>query len=314
MIFGLDLLAGAKYQKEAIACLPAGWALGGFDNTFGDFLPVAKNALIKGCPHVRIHMLWSDSHTFGDRDIPKIKRIAEKWEKVAKAYPNSVIELSPFCEHNLKNPDKYLDIVQNSAPSCSIVNTPWRGSLSRKYKNEIHGDHSKPGGSYNYSYDGTNCVDENVTKDKQTHANAEVFFFWHVRFNLKWSMKDTTPRPQRTARPSKDLIKSIVYLARDKGPVSVPRKWLIKSHSEKHDAMDQKGDKLLIITPIRTQEITLKRNGKVIARLPYYAQFSEGGYRHYARTMGYKIGQVEIWIGNKQYGTCDCGFRDPVYR
>lgn len=314
MIFGLDLLGAAKYQKEAVAGLPKGWALGGFDNSFGDFLPVAKSALINGCPHVRIQMLWSDSHSFGDSDIPRIKRIAEKWERVAKAYPRSVIELSPFCEHNLKNPDKYLDIVQNSAPSCSIVNTPWKGSLSRKYKNEIHGDHSKPGGSYNYSYDGTNCVDSDVTADKAKHAGCEVFFFWHVRFNLKWSMKDKTPRPLRSAKPSKDLIKSVVYLARDKGPVSVPRKWLIKSHAEKHDADDLKGDKLLIITPERASEIVLKRDGKVIARLKYYGTFDGGGFRHYAKTMGFKIGQVEIWIGNKKFGSCDCGFRDPTFR
>lgn len=330
MIYGLDLLASAKYKNVAVKHLPKGWALGGFDNTFGDFAPVAKAVLKKGCPLIRVQMLWSDTHSFGDKDIPKLKKIAKKYEQLANQFPSAIIELSPFCEHNLQNPDKYLDIVKDIAPSCIPVNTPWKGALSKKYKNEVHGEHKKPAGAhavngFNFSFDGTNCVDEDVESYKDEYEECDVFFFWHPRFNLKWSMKDTTPRPQRKAKPSPELVQSIVYLGTPKGQVSVKKFWLVKSHAEKHDAGDLKGDKLLIISPLQAEKILLKAaNGKVVETLNYYGTFEGGGYRYYSKRFGYQIAidafsltksnLCEIWVkGNKQ-GVCNPGFRDPTYR
>lgn len=313
--YGLDLLAGAKYPKVAAQSLPKGWALGLFDNTFGDSMPAAKRAIKQGCEHIRVHLLWSDSHTFGDKDLPTINKLAKRWEKLAKQNPEVVIELSPFCEHNISKPDKYLDAVQAVAPSCVPVNTPWKGGFSKKYKNEIHGStHKKPSGPYNFAFDGQNAVDSDVEAIKKKFGDAEAFFFWHPRFNLKWSMKDTTPRPKRTAKPSKKFVNSISYLATDKGATSIPKSWLIKSHAEKHDAKDLKGDKLLIISPIKANAITLKRGGKVIATLKYFGTFDGGGFRYYSTKMGFEIGVVEVWIGSKKYGVINAGFRSAPYR
>lgn len=314
MIYGLDLLAGARYQKEVLRHLPSGWALGVFANTFSDaFKLVEKVAKSGNCPLIRVQLLWSDNHNFGKSDIPKVVKEARRYERL-RGY--SQIELSTFCEHNLNNPDYYHDIVQNEAPSCRIINTPWKGAMSRKYKNEEHGSgYKKPSGPYNHSYDGTNCVDANVTKDKAAYSDAEVFFFWHCRFNLKWSMKDMTPRPQRKAVPSGDLIKSVVYLATDKGNTNLPKGWLLKSHAEKHNATDQKGDKLLIISPHKGSEILLKRNGKVIDKLRYYGPFSEGGFRYYSNNFGYKDGpDLEVYLNGKKYGVINGGFREGKYR
>ena len=323
MLCGLDLLAGAKYKKEVVKF--SGFALGIFAETFGDAFPVVEAAIKAGCKLVRVQLIWSDSHSFGDKDIPKIKKLAAKYNQLANKYPAADIRLSPFCEHNLGNPDKYLDICQLAAPSCTIVNTPWKGAFSKKYINEIHGDHAKPPGRYQYSVDGgfkndTDVMDIDVEALKEKHKDAEILFLWSARFNLKWSMKDKTPRPQRKAFPTKDYVQSIAYLFTDKRKTSIPKKTTVKSHAENHGPdpitgkPDAKGDKLLIIYPERHDRLTLKRNGKKIGSLNYYGTFSGGGFRYYASTFGFKYGKCDVFAGSKKIAEINGGFRDGVYR
>lgn len=315
MIFGLDLLGAAKYKRVALMGLPKGWALGGFAETFGDFFPVAEGALKRGCRYVRVHLLWSDSHSFSDADIPKVRKLSKKYNALALKYPEATIEISPFCEHNLSNPDKYLDIVQDEAPLCYPVNTPWRGRESQKYKNEQHGTDAKGSTRYNFSFDGSDCTNADVEKLKAKHKNADVFFFWAPRFNLKWSMKDDTPRPKRVAKPSKEYMASIVYLASEKGVTNPPKGWTVKSHAERHSANDMKGDKLLIIATQKANEILLKRGKKIIDTLRYFGPFDGGGHRYYSTKFGYHAGaNLEIWLNGKKHGYCNGGFRDGSYR
>ena len=314
MINGLDLLAGAKYPKEVIRS--KGFALGFFAETFGDAYPVIESVIKAGCKLVRVHLIWSDTHQFGDKDIPKIKKLAAKYNQLANKYPAIDLRLSPFCEHNISNPDKYLDICQSAAPNCLVVNTPWKGGFSKKYINEIHGiDNKKPEGRYHISLDGTEATNCDMEGFKKRHADAEVMFLWSARFNLKWSMKDTTPRPQRNALPTKEYIDSIACLFNDKGNYNLPKNWLVKSHAEKHDKIDTKGDKLLIISPIKANSISLKRNGKEVAKLGYYGTFDGGGYRYYWNRFGYAAGgNLDVFINNKKYGVINAGFRSPPYR
>jgi hypothetical protein len=328
MIYGLDLLGAAKYPEIVQREFPEGWALGVFDNTFGNAYRVVQTLVDTGrCPHVRIQMLWSDTHQFGDGDIKKLKKIARPYELLARRSPQIRFELSPFCEHNLRNPDKYLDIVKTEAPSCQPVNVPWKGALSQKYKNEVHKtSHMKvPGVPYNFSYDGANCVDANIEKDKAIVSSCDVFFLWHCRFNLKWSMKDTTPRPQRKAKPDEKLIDSVIYLHRAKGETKLPKGWLLKSHAEHHGLRDNKGDKLLIISPHKANSIELKtRNGQTVAQLVYNGSYSGGGYRYYSKGWGYEAALkairiqgdplTDVYIGRRKFGVVNPGFRDGYYR
>jgi hypothetical protein len=326
MRFGLDFLALPKYVHTVVREMPEGWCLGSFANTFGDALPAVETVLKTGrVPMVRMQLLWSDSHTFGDKDIPVIRREAKRYQQLKKRFPHIEVELSPFCEHNLQNPDRYLDIVREEAPDCIPVNVPWKGAFSQKYKNEIHGDHKAPRGVYNYSLDGTNGPDANMTALKETHADASCFFFWHCRFNLKWSMKDTTPRPQRAAKPDSNLIDSVIYLHREKGETRVPKGVLLKSHAEKHGAIDYKGDKLLIILPEKGNRIELKtRNGQTVDVLRYYGPFDGGGYRYYSQGYGYQAGLkairiqgdavVSIQLDGKGFGRVNPGFREGSWR
>src|SRR5688500_14975337 len=65
----IDTLAGAQYG-DALRHIPAQYGVRGFARKeFGDFFPVAKQELERGRPWVGVNLLWSDTHTFGERDM-----------------------------------------------------------------------------------------------------------------------------------------------------------------------------------------------------------------------------------------------------
>lgn len=322
----IDTLAAAKYPK-ILRAIPNRFAVSCFARTFGDCLPVAMEEMRQGRSKMRINLMWSDTHTYGDRDLPFIRKEAARYNGLCKTYPER-IELAPFTEHNIKDPSKYLLEVLKAAPECGKpVNSVWRGSFTTdpRFKNEVHGDHQSPPKTaiaWNYSHDGTNSVDTNFERVKRMRAGAEILCAWHPRLNLKWSMKDSTPRPQRKAIPDVRLVSSLVSLFTVKGETSIPKGWLVKSHAEKHDANDAKGDKLLIISPHRVMNkrgkiapIVLKRDGKAVCKLPYYGPFDGGGYRYYAAKYGYECGRdLDVWLGGKKYGRINGAFRDGSFR
>lgn len=328
MIFGIDYLGGAKFEKVILDEHPAGWAAGFFANTFGDAFPVIKKLLATGrCPLVRIQLLWSDTHAFGDRDIAIITKEAKKCEALKQQFPDVVVEVSPFCEHNVKNPDKYLDIVVANAPSCRPVNTVWQGALSKKYKNEVHGNKKGvPAGSYNFSYDGQSCVDANVEADKKKYSGSEVFFFWAPQCNGKLKLEDKTPRPQRKAWPTSRQVDSWIALHHVKGETKLPRDWLYKSHSDQHTVPPSgKDQKPVWICPTKASEIILRtRNGQIIDRARYFGTFQGGGYRYYHTDWGYLLAEkakriqgdpiCEVVINGKVVGKINPAFRDGNYR
>lgn len=311
----LDTLATAQYGNQ-LRHIPLNFGIRGFaKKEFGDFFPVAKKELERGRVWVGVNLLWSDSHQFGDKDIPFIKKEAARYKPLCDKFPGKM-EISTFTEHNLSNPDKYHNIVQDIVGTgCKVINQVWNGALSKRYKNEIHGNHKGIPPPYNYSYDGTNSVDSDVVADLQTHSRAEVFCMWHPRLNLRYRDKDTANRVQRVKEakqrsPDKNLLQSLIYLFGDKGNYQIPGNWLVKSHAEKHDANDKKGDKLLIISPIKGTAIELKRAGKLIAKLVYYGVFDGGGFRYYWQKFGYQAGaNLDVFIGKKKYGIINGGFR-----
>lgn len=316
----VDTLGAAKYGNE-LKAIPLNYGIGVFARTFGDAFPVVKKELERGRKYIRVNLLWSDAHAYGNKDLPFIRNESKRYNALCVAHPDATIEIAPFTEHNISKPDPFLAEVKRHAPNCDKpINSVWNGSLTKnpEYKNEIHGNHSVPkiqGVAYNYSYDGTNSVDSDFVAMQGKHAKAELFCAWHPRLNGKWSMKDTTPRPQRKAWPNKELLESLVYLFTDKGFVTLPKNWLVKSHAEKHGPEDKKGDKLLIIAPIRANEIILKKEGKKTGTLPYYGPFDGGGFRYYAPQFGYKYGPYQdVFIGQKKHGTINGGFRHGNYR
>jgi len=326
MMFGLDLLGLARYPNVK---LPAGFALGVFANTFGDPLPAVEKIVKRGtCPLVRVHLLWADNHVFGRADLRKMRTEAKRVEDLAKLYKNVRFEVSPFCEHNLENPLPYLQECAKIAPSCTIVNTPWRGAVVRKYKNEVHGLHTLPSGPYNFSYDGLSAVDADVKTFKTVTAAADVHFFWVSQFNGRMTTKDVTPRPDRRAWPSQDLIDSVAFLGTDSKSPRILNTALWKSHAEQHNVPYSPRElNPVLITPTKGASAVLvtTKGRKEVAKMPRYPeQFADGRYRYYLGEYGYKIAlkaleisgspMCDIWIEGTRIGRVNPGFRAGVFR
>ena len=332
----VDTLAAAKFGEE-LKHIPNHVGVTGFANTFGDFFPVAKKELARGREFIRIQGVWKDNHSFGNSDLKLALKEARRYEDLCVQYPGKV-EFSPFTEHTISKPDSWLDQIAAAAPHCRVVNNPWvgKGGFSKKYKSEVHNLRSNPPGRpYNFSYDGESSVDDNVSATLQRYSDADVLCVWHPRLNLRWRMKDGTPRSQRIKeakkrKPDKRLLESLVFLFSPPGRIDVPAHWLVKSHADNHGPnvigqMDAKGDKLLIISPVkqtdkkgRVKPIQLKRAGvkKPVGKLGYYGTFNDEktgrilGYRYYASKFGYEYGaNLQPWIGKKQFGWMNGGFR-----
>lgn len=315
----IDTLAAAQYGEE-LRHIPNRIAVSGFARTFGDFFPVAKKELDRGRELIRVQLIWKDDHKFGPPEFKAAVKEAKRYNILCGVFPGR-LEVSPFTEHNLGNPDPFLNQVQDAAPNCRIVNNPWKGGLSNKFKNEVHGTHARvPGKPFNFSYDGENSVDSNMEVVKQKFKEADLLCVWHPRLNLRYRMADGTSRPQRIKeakqrKPGKRDLESYAYLFTEKGNTSIPKKWLVKSHADNHGSGDMKGDRLLVIAPVRGEAITLKREGAKVGTLQYYGPFDGGGFRYYGVNYGYQYGPaLGVFLGNKKYGVINGGFRDGSYR
>lgn len=200
MIYGMDYLGGAKYPDVVLKNHPKGWAAGFFGIEFGDVLPLVTKLADSGkCPLIRIQLLWSHSnHTYGKSDLPRAIRLAKRFDRLTG---HARIELSPFCEHNLALPDPYLEAVKAAAPSCEIINTPWKGAWSKRFKNETH-DFNSAGLCHNFSFDGVDCLKYPLPKP----LPYEALFLWTPRFNGKVDENEKTPIGMRRAWPDGKLI------------------------------------------------------------------------------------------------------------
>lgn len=207
MIYGMDYLGGAKYGDLILKYHPKGWAAGFFAQEFGPAFPVVKALSESGkCPLIRIQMLWSGVHSYGEQNLPLLRRMARNYERLSG---HSRIQLSPFCEHNLKNADRYLSVVREHAPSCEVINTPWKGGFSKVYNNESH----TPGYDsvcQQFSFDGIDTLkDPDYALALAKLKNLQALFLWTPLFNCKESLTDKTPIEKRKARPTRETINSL---------------------------------------------------------------------------------------------------------
>lgn len=329
MINGIDYLGLPKFSDLAIREHPAGWAAGCFAVTFGNALPHVERLLSTGrCPVFRVQLLWSDAHAFGDGDVRQVRALSRQYQALKKKFPSVRMLISPFCEHNLRNPDPYLDIVQQEAPDCKPVNVPWNGALSSKYTNEVHGTKGAPRSRtpYLYSWDGTSAVDGDAESSKETHANAQIYFWWHPSFNGRLNTNDKTPRPQRKAWPTSELIDSLIYLHRSAGEVRLPRNYLWKSHADRHNTPPEpRAYKPVLIMPPKVDRAELVAdNGQVVAVSGRAQPFNDGRFRYYFSEYGYQLAEkavrihgkptVSLRVNGKVVGVVNPAFRAGSFR
>jgi hypothetical protein len=334
MLFGLDFLGIARYKSIASKNFPKGWAVGCFSNTFGDSRPAIEQLLkSKKASAVRVHLLWDDAHKFNNKDVARATSEIKKWIPLIEAYPSIKWYFSAACEHraNANLAGKLAQSILTNTPEfVTCVNTPIDNGadlFGDRIINERHGANAKPRSvTDQFSFDGSACVDSDVTTIKNTWRNTpNIFFFWEPRFNGRWETSDTTPRPERTARPDDGLIKSVHFLSNTKGKTSLPKGVIYKSHAENKGNGDPRAEKPLFIIPHKTSTIVLKAlNGEILTKFRYYGPFNGGGYRYYTGRPGYMLAKIamtktgnylcEAWVNGKKYATINPGFRDGVFR
>lgn len=313
MIYGIDALGGAKYP-DVVMRIPAGFAVGIFAQEFGDAFPLVQKLARTGrYPVIRVQLCWSPNHQYTTKHLAAAIKEAKRYNTIKG---QSAIQLSPFCEHQLQDPDPWLDQVHTAAPSCTIVNNPinGKGALSKKYANEIHTG-KPPSGPYNFSYDGQSSCDADTEADKARYSNASIFFFWTWQLNCHYNGKDKT----RQTRPTVELIRGLANLVNARGNCNLPGNTLWKSFAEQSDPDgDNRSNKPMCISPIDATELQLVRGGKVVAKLPRYpTPFVDGRNRFYLTSAyGYQVATepIQLKAGSKLIGIVNPGFRFGNFR
>lgn len=331
-MYGLDYLGGAKFGDLLVREHPAGWAAGFFANTFGNAWPVIEKLLATGrCPRVRIHAVWDDAHRYRPSEHdPVIKREAQRAAALAEKFPSVIVFFSPFCEHSIKGRELHelFRKVREWAGKCILVNSVWTGDTlhGAGVFNEVHGTHKKPQGDYIYSFDGLSAVDSDVEKIKRQYSDAHTFYFWHPAFNGRLNTNDKTPRPQRKAWPTSELIDSLIYLRLSAGEVKLPRNYLWKSHADRHNTPPEpRAYKPVLIMPPKVDRVELVAdNGQVVAVSSRAQPFSDGRFRYYWDSYGYQIAEkarrihgkptCSLRVGGKIVGSLNPGFRAGAFR
>lgn len=326
MIYGMDFYAAIKYPVLAVRSETdtAGVML----NAFGSALPVIdKLAQVKKT--LRIQGVWDDDHRFGPRQQKEAVQGARDVGYLQQRHPNCRFYYSPYCEHELSESSmrKVLRRCQAVAPDLTLVNSPDNsGAFVSGYVNEVHVNalYRKPRGPYLVSFDGSSCVDWNVEKVKRIYSDAEIIFFWIPQFNLRKSENDMTPRPDRKCKPTTELIESVWYLRKDKGPTSLSNAYIYKSHAEQvRDVATLRENKPVIIHPLEGKEIRLVQDGVVLAVAHYDQPYKDGGHIYRIAQWGYKLARqakgnpVSLQFvgptGVSTFGTINPAFRDGVY-
>lgn len=327
MIFGMDFLGGARYSKTVIQNQPRAWGFGVFAEVdgFGKAYDLIKQVDTFGLPFIRVQMMWKDDHRFGPGDV---KIVEARAKKLASLGLKTKLYVSPCCENELNASQfqPFADVVARHLPKAEIVNSPnkGKGHVSQRYINEYH--HEKPrGGRFAFSYDGANCVDSDVQKDKQAYAGAEYFMFWNSQCNGRRNLEDKTPRAKRTFWPTPKQIDSWIFLHRAKGAVKPP-KGIMKSHGDQHtNPPSGKDQKPVYIFPEKLKEIVLKAaNGQVVDVAKYFGTFQGGGHRYYFTQWGFELAQKAMRIAGtpvcklfkdkKEVGTINPAFREGNFR
>jgi hypothetical protein len=338
--WGIDYLGGSKYGDEIVKHHPDGLAVGIFTQKelFGDAYPVIDKILSRRrVPLVRYNLRWSDSHTFTRKDFPRIVAEAKRFVSLVEKYPDVECQFSGATEHQLNRADatELSRLILEVIPErCEYVNNPWEGrgafiQPSLRTLNEVHGNKAqrpKVGGRYNFSFDGTDAFDVNVTALKKRFHDSDVFFMWTSQNNGRRTVTDNTPREKRKFWPTKDLINMQAFLITEEGQVALPATALHKPKSDQHLVPPANRElKPVVILSSNARRIEfVSDKGEIVSKSGTRMPFADGRSRYYMPEYGYKIANkaiqmqgkptVRIRVKGQLIGVVNPGFRAGVFR
>lgn len=302
--YGVANLGLSEYGDVAVKGHPKGFANVTFTNTFTDAYQEIDDLLATGkVPFQEYNLFWNDKHIVKKSDFPFIVDEAKKYSKLAVKYKDSVeCAFSGATEHMLNKKDatelanRVLEVIPDF---CVYVNNPWVGKGAfidpgPRIWNEVHGaDAQKPkiGGKYIFNFDGSDVFDYRVDKIKKRLSDAEVFFIWTSQNNGRKNRNDKTPRPQRKAWPTVELLELEGFQATQLGRVKLPNKdYTIKPKADQHMVPPEKRAlKPVYVFPIQAQYLELWAAGKKIIKSENSQPFQDGRRRYYFNEYGHRI-------------------------
>ena len=308
----------SEYGDIAKKGHPKGFANVTFTNTFSDAYDEIDDLLSTGkVPFQKYDLTWRDNHKFTKKDFPKIVKEAEKYAKLAEKHKDVECAFSGATEHTLNKKDatdlanKVLAVIP---ARCVYVNNPWVGKgafidPSPRIWNETHGADAKPpniGGKHIFNFDGSDAFDYDVEKIKKRFPNAEVFYFWTSQNNGRKNRNDPTPRPQRKAWPTVELLEMEGFLATKQGSVKLPKPteitckgkrikvpYTVKPKADQHNVPpENRALKPVYLFPIQADKLELRDDaGNVVITSEKWQSFEDCRRRYYFPEHGHKIVQ-----------------------
>lgn len=311
MKFGVDYLGGRHYEKAMLITHPPLWSGGIFLRTFGD----ARSTLEKMCrsgkfSEIVVHLApFDNSHRYElNKYLPNVRRDALWCEGLSRKYPNVVLMLSVFCEHNhsAKTMKPVFDGLKRIAPSCLMVNSIWKGEVVPGVITEIHLENSKPKrkppGEYLVSFDGIggdgegDFTDVDVPKLLNIYSDARHIRLWNFRYNGKFGHKDTTPIAQRKCWPSVEYLKGHNAMMKNReGEVSYPANALYKPFADDHGQGGKDNKAMVICQKAAPSLKVFDSNGKHIDTMRRVTPDHTGdprGPRYYSDKYAYQIANI----------------------
>lgn len=318
---GVDILAANKYKKLAIKNVEDGFAIGVIWQVdgFGNAKKFIKKAVKSGkFPVIKINGQWSDTHSFPKAADKKAIQIGKQLMRlIEQVDPERKVrwQYAPFLEHREKR-TRMIPLfaeLKTFMQGIDLVNTAIGGGGETMVSmegviNEFHGLDlpSGPWGRYQFSFDGTHCVDADVEWFKKRYKDAEVFFFWVKQFNRLMNEEDETKRPNRKVKPTAKYIQSVCLLTEDKCIDTIHKDWLVKSHAEQKHVVDSRAGKVVVLGPAKNAVVKLGSETLIDTGSRH-----ENDYIYRSNKFGFEFGSnnVELKVNGVSMGRCDPRFR-----
>jgi hypothetical protein len=217
---GYDVLGLAKYCNEYLAA-PRLPYVSTLMRTFGDPIPCLKQDIARGGKtdiqiNLRDATCWRNKKcppgtpSLTDwNDIKKLATIVNN--QIAVPNPNIQVYISPYLEHDIKDPkviQKACAVSLAACKSCKCVNEPFSGTKTTGFELELHGtkkiDAEWASGDGASMFDGDNRKNDG-NQFQHRKAGKKGTAGWWNSLNLRCQGEKTfTPIEKRTERPSGD--------------------------------------------------------------------------------------------------------------
>lgn len=223
-IDALGFLSPHYPRNLLVEMLPKGWGVGILidPKTFGNRLGLIDE-LMMGRPDIkllRLHLHWSASHS-SLCPIKKLKILLSCCKRLAQQYKDTQIWVSHTLEYGFpsstpkekqrKMVQKRLQLINELAPTCRIVQSQYKGWFSGKYPVEKHGAKSK---APFVSTDGIDIWDMDYKAWLNRNNQAIACFGWSHSQNGREKGKPPKPYAKRDNWPTRAEFKRLIECMR----------------------------------------------------------------------------------------------------